>query len=260
MNKLLTSNFWRLRKNFIFWLSLVCALVGPLYTVLNNWYYKCLWDMSIQADAAFLLSGADYFFMVALAVVISLFWGTEFSDNTIRNKLIAGHTRVSLFLSNLITSIVVAVIMYLVSVAASCIGIPLLDKLELPIDKLILQMGCAVVSVSVIATFICTVTMVIGNRVVSAIVSMLSVIGMQLIPPVLWANVDYYTENGLLHTYQAKIDVFMYDWLPTCQIYRLTSEITDIPKNIYLFPMYSAILILVIGTIGVIIFRKKNLK
>lgn len=260
MNKLLTSNFWRLRKNFIFWLSLVCALVGPLYTVLNNWYYKCLWDMSIQADAAFLLSGADYFFMVALAVVISLFLGTEFSDNTIRNKLIAGHTRVSLFLSNLITSIVVAVIMYLVSVAASCIGIPLLDKLELPIDKLILQMGCAVVSVSVIATFICTVTMVIGNRVVSAIVSMLSVIGMQLIPPVLWANVDYYTENGLLHTYQAKIDVFMYDWLPTCQIYRLTSEITDIPKNIYLFPMYSAILILVIGTIGVIIFRKKNLK
>ena len=260
MNKLLTSNFWRLRKNFIFWLSLVCALVGPLYTVLNNWYYKCLWDMSIQADAAFLLSGADYFFMVALAVVISLFLGTEFSDNTIRNKLIAGHTRVSLFLSNLLTSIVVAVIMYLVSVAASCIGIPLLDKLELPIDKLILQMGCAVVSVSVIATFICTVTMVIGNRVVSAIVSMLSVIGMQLIPPVLWANVDYYTENGLLHTYQAKIDVFMYDWLPTCQIYRLTSEITDIPKNIYLFPMYSAILILVIGTIGVIIFRKKNLK
>lgn len=260
MNRLLTGNLIRLRKNIVFWLSLVCAMIGPLYTVLNNWYYKNLWDMGIQADAAFLLSGADYFFMVALAVVISLFVGTEFSDNTIRNKLIAGHTKVSLFLSNLITCIVVGVIMYLVSVAASCIGIPLLDKLELPIDKLFLQMACAVVSISVIAAFICTITMVIGNRVISAIVSMLSVIGIQLIPPVLWANVDYYTENGLLDTFQAKIDVFMYDWLPTCQIYRLTSEITDIPKNIYLFPMYSAILILVIGTIGAIIFRKKNLK
>ena len=101
MNRLLTGNLIRLRKNIIFWLSLVCAMVGPLYTVLNNWYYKNLWDMSMGADTAFLLSGADYFFVIALAVVISLFVGTEFSDNTIRNKLIAGHTRVSVFLSNL---------------------------------------------------------------------------------------------------------------------------------------------------------------
>ena len=179
---------------------------------------------------------------------------------TIRNKLIAGHTRVSVFLSNLMSSIIVAVSMYLVSVVVSCIGILLLDKMELPIDKLLLQMACAVVSVSVIAVFICTVTMVIGNRVVSAIVSMLSVIGMQLIPPVLWANVDYYTEYGLLETARAKIDVFLYNWLPTCQIYRFTSEITDIPKNIQWFPLYSAILILAIGTIGIIIFKKKNLK
>lgn len=260
MNRLLTGNLIRLQKNIVFWISLVCAMVGPLYTVLNNWYYKNIWDMSIHADTTFLLSGADYFFMVALAVAISLFVGTEFSDNTIRNKLIAGHTRTSVFLSNLIASIIVAIIMYLVSVAASCAGIPLLDKLELPIDKLILQLGCAVVSVSVVAAFICTVTMVIGNRVISAIVSMLSVIGMQLIPPILWANVDYYTENGLLNTLQAKIDVFMYDWLPTCQIYQLTSIVEDIPKNIYLFPVYSAILILVVGTIGIIIFRNKNLK
>jgi len=260
MNGLLTGNLIRLRKNIVFWISLVCAMIGPLYTVLNNWYYKNLWDMSIHADTAFLLSSADYFFMVALAVAISLFVGTEFSDNTIRNKLIAGHTRTSVFLSNLIASIIVAVIMYLVSVAASCAGILLLDKLELPIDKLILQMGCAVVSVSVVATFICTITMIIGNRVISAIVSMLSVIGMQLIPPVLWANVDYYTEYGLLETSRAKIDVFLYDWLPTCQIYRFTSEITDIPKNIQWFPVYSAILILAIGAIGIIIFKKKNLK
>ena len=260
MNRLLTGNLIRLRKNIVFWIAVVCAMVGPLYTVLNNWYYKNLWDMCIQADTAFLLSGADYFFAIALAVSISLFVGTEFSDNTIRNKLIAGHTRVSVFLSNSTASIIVAVSMYLVSVAVSCIGILLLDKMELPIDKLLLQMACAVVSVSVIAVFICTVTMVIGNRVVSAIVSMLSVIGMQLIPPVLWANVDYYTEYGLLETSRAKIDVFLYDWLPTCQIYRFTSEITDIPKNIQWFPVYSAILILAIGAIGIIIFKKKNLK
>lgn len=260
MNRLLTGNLIRLRKNIVFWLSLVCALIGPLYTILNNWYYKNIWDMCIHADTAFLLTGADYFFMIALAVVISLFVGTEFSDNTIRNKLIAGHTRIFVLLSNVIASIVIAVAMYLASVAATCIGIPLFDKFELPIDKLIMQMACAVVSVSVLAVFICTVTMVIGNRVVSVIVSMLSVIGMQLIPPALWANVGYYTENGLLDTFRARIDVLLYDWLPTCQMYRLNSIVEDIPKNIHLFPVYSAISILVIGTIGIILFKKKNLK
>ena len=260
MNRLLTGNLIRLRKNIVFWLSLVCAMIGPLYTILNNWYYKNLWDMHIYADTAFLMSGSDYTFLIALAVVISLFVGTEFSDNAIRNKLIAGHTRVSVLLSNLIASIVVAVVMYLISGIVSCIGIPLFADFLLPADKLIMQLACAAVSVSVIAVFICTVTMVIGNRVVSVIVSMLSVVGMQLIPPVLWANVDYYTEKGLLDTFQAKFNVFMYDWLPTCQMYRLNSIVEDIPKNIHLFPVYSAILILVIGTMGIIFFKKKNLK
>lgn len=260
MNRLLTGNLIRLRKNIIFWLSLVCAMVGPLYTVLNNWYYKNLWDMSMGADTAFLLIGQDYFFIVALAVVISLFVGTEFSDNTIRNKLIAGHSRVSVFFSNLTTSIVVAVAMYLASTAVSCIGIPLLDAFELPIDKLVMQLACAVVSILVIAVFICTVTMAIGNRVVSIIVSMLSVIGLQLIPSLLWSNIYFYTENRSLDTFRAKVDVLLYDIIPTCQMHQLKSDINEIPKNLELFPVYSALLILVIGTIGIIIFRKKNLK
>ncbi len=260
MNRLLTGNLIRLRKNIIFWLSLVCAMVGPLYTVLNNWYYKNLWDMSMGTDTAFLLIGQDYFFVIALAVIISLFVGTEFSDNTIRNKLIAGHSRVSVFLSNLMTSIVVAAAMYLASVAVSCIGMALLDKFELPIEKLIMQMVCAVVSVSVIAVFICSITMAIGNRVISVIVSMLSVIGLQMIPPVLWSNIYFYTENHSLDTFQAKFDMLLNDIIPTCQMYQLKSDINEIPKNLELFPVYSALLILVIGTIGIIIFRKKNLK
>ena len=260
MNRLLTGNLLRLRKNLLFWLSLLCAIVGPMYTVLNNWYYKNLWDTTMCEDSAFLLIGGDYFFVIALAVIISLFVGTEFSDNTIRNKLVAGHSRTSVFLSNLVTSVIVAVAMYFVSSAISSIGIPLLDGFELPLDKLIMQMAFAVLSVSVIAVFTCAVTMVIGNRVISIIVSMLSVIGMQMIPPVLWANIDFYTENGLLDTFRAKVDVLLYDLLPVCQLYRYNSVIEDIPKNIYLFPVYSVLLIMIISTIGIIIFRKKNLK
>lgn len=260
MNRLLAGNLTRLRKNIVFWLALVSAAIGPICRIVNNYYYGTKLNGYSSADWGFLLVGCDYFFTIALSVVVSLFIGTDFSDNTIRNKLITGQSRVSIFVANSITSIIVAVCMYMAGVVVACVGIPLLEKFELPIGKLLVQMASAVVAVSVIAIFVCTVTMVIGNRVISIIASMSSVIGLQVVASLLWANVNYYTDFGLLDSLQAKIDVFLFDWLPTCQIYRLTSIVEDIPKNIYLFPVYSVILILAVGTIGIIIFRKKNLR
>lgn len=260
MNRLLTGNLVRLRENIVFWISLVCAVIHPIDTIINNYYYGEQLGRSLYADTGFLLIGCDLFFVGALSVVISLFIGTDFSDNTIRNKLITGQSKTVVFIANLITSVVISVCMYLIGAVVACIGIPLLGGIELPIGKLIMQMACAIVAVSVIAVFVCTVTMVIGNRVISTIVSMLAVIGLQLTASTLWSNILFYEECGLTNTFRARLDMFLYDWLPTCQIYQLTSEVTDIPQNIYLFPVYSAILILVVGTIGIIIFRNKNLK
>lgn len=260
MNRLLASNLSRLRKNMLFWLSLVCAMVGPIYTVINNWFYKTHWDTPLYADGPFVMIGGDYFFVIALSVAISLFIGTEYSDKTIRNKLIAGHSRLSIYLANLITSIIVAVTMYLTSAIIACAGVPLLGGFELPLEKLIIQMGFAVVSVSAIATIICTASVLIGNRVIGAIASLLVAIGLQSLPPALWSDIWFLTEKGMLDSFRAKLDLLLYDLLPTCQLYQYTSSLENIPKNIYLFPVYSVILIAVIGTIGAICFRKKNLK
>lgn len=260
MNRLLASNLSRLRKNMLFWLSLVCAMVGPIYTVINNWYYKTHWDTPLYADGPFVMIGNDYFFVIALSVAISLFIGTEYSDKTIRNKLIAGHSRLSIYLANLITSIIVAVAMYLTSAIIACVGVPLLGGFELPLEKLIMQMGFAVVSVSAIAAVICTASVLIGNRVIGAIASLLVAIGLQSLPLALWSDIWFLTEKGMLDNFRAKLDLLLYDLLPTCQLYQYTSSLEDIPKNIYLFPVYSVILIAVLGTIGAICFKNKNLK
>lgn len=260
MNRLLISNLSRLRKNIIFWLSLICAMVGPIHTVINNWYYKTQWDTPLYADNALVMIGGDYFYVIALAIVISLFIGTEYSDKTIRNKLIAGHSRLSIFLANLSTSVIIAVAMYLMAAISACSGIPLLDGFELPSDKLIMQMGFAIISVSVIAVLICTVTMIIGNRVIGTIASLFVAIGLQSLPPALWSDIWFLTEMGMLDSFRAKLDLLLYGLLPTCQIYQYTSYLEDIPKNIHLFPVYSVILIVVLGTVGAICFIKKNLK
>ena len=260
MNRLLTGNLIRLRKTIVFWLSIVCAAIGPICRIIKHYYYGTQMDKYLYADSGFLLIGCDFFFDIAISVAISLFIGTDFSDNTIRNKLITGQSKTSVFIANLITSIVIAVGMYFTGVVVVCIGIPLLGGIKLPIGKLIMQMACAVVAVSVIAVFVCTVTMVIGNRAISIIVSMVSVIGLQFTASISWSNLLFYEEHGLTDTFLAKLDMSLYDWLPTCQIYQLTNIVEDIPKNIYLFPVYSTILILVVGTTGIIIFKKKNLK
>ena len=85
-------------------------------------------------------------------------------------------------------------------------------------------------------------------------------IGLQFTASISWSNLLFYEEHGLTDTFLAKLDMSLYDWLPTCQRYQLTNIVEDIPKNIYLFPVYSTILILVVGTTGIIIFKKKNLK
>ena len=260
MNRLFTGNLIRLRKNIMFWLALGCAAIGPISRLINNCYYKTEMDVPFYADSGFLLIGCDYFFVIALSVAVALFIGTDFSDNTIRNKVITGQSRLSIFAANSITSIIIAVCMYLAGAVAACVGIPLLDGFELPIDKLVIQMASAVAAVSAIAVFVCTVIMMIGNRVIGVIASMLFVIGLQMSASTLWSRLYFFEESRVTDTVRAKLDMFLYDWLPTCQIYRLTSKVTDIPENIYLFPVYSAILILVVGTIGMLVFKKKNLK
>lgn len=107
MRNLLSANFLRLRKSVLFWgLLAVMFAFGAFFTLQHlNHYLK--WDakfyLTIDLFTYALLLG------FGMAVFIPLFFGAEHSDGTFRNKLMAGHTRLSIYLSHLITSIAVAI-------------------------------------------------------------------------------------------------------------------------------------------------------
>ncbi len=85
-------------------------------------------------------SGADYltfesvFFITTplmpflAAAFISLFVGQDYSDGTIRNKLIIGHSRVSLYFTNLISVTTVMAIIYFIHTVVTYIGAHLVYK------------------------------------------------------------------------------------------------------------------------------------
>lgn len=103
MNRLLSAGYVRLGKSASFWVVTLAVFLSSFIGILN-----CARSARIMASEGFVVSLERYYFNQApfiglfIPVFISLFLGTEYSDGTLRNKLIVGHTRLHIFLSNFI--------------------------------------------------------------------------------------------------------------------------------------------------------------
>lgn len=261
MNKLLRSNFTRLRKQPVLWLALIAATVTPLYAVFNNYYYGKLWGYHFPPDSALMMAAGGYIFPLALAVFVALFVGTEYQDKTVRNKLIVGHSRTALYLSNLVVCVAAALAMYAAGVAAAmAAGIPLLGSYETTAKILLPQIGCTLLSVAALAAVDTMLAMVIPNLVAGGIVMLLVSAGLGYLPQVLWDRVCIPIEEPHTAGTVYGIYKFLYDLLPTCQLYRYSAYADEVPENLWVFPIYSVLITAVTTVIGALCFQKKNLK
>lgn len=101
MNKLLWANWARLRHYKAFWLALAGVF---LCSLLSIWSGSRAAEQLAQSGFARTLD--SYYFALATflgelyAVFFSLFLSAEFSDGTVRNKLVVGHTRVHIYLAD----------------------------------------------------------------------------------------------------------------------------------------------------------------
>ena len=110
MSKLLRANFSRLVRSKIFWLcAVVMLLVSAGCVILFSLdAYSPSEEVGFYIDFfAFTLAPYTALFSAAFTV---LFLGTEYSNRTIINKLIIGHTRAHIYLADLITCLVGSVI------------------------------------------------------------------------------------------------------------------------------------------------------
>lgn len=104
MCKLISATFLRLKKSALFYVFILGLIVSG-----------CCMGLSVSTENAEVpLDGILFQFLpligVILAIFISLFIGTEYSDGTIRNKLVVGHSRSAVYFSNLIVCSCVAII------------------------------------------------------------------------------------------------------------------------------------------------------
>ncbi len=253
MYKLLDANFTRLKKNSVFWILIIATIlisIGALIGQYRGLLLSKKYDVPMKTTEELMLSFLAIigFF---IATFTSIFVGAEYSNGTIRNKIVVGNSRIKIFLSNLITSIVVGLIiefMYLILIAI--IAIPLFQKIQLSASSLFfIIIDIIMIIVAYSSLFNCIAMLcsdVIISTIFSIILTLVLLISLQIIS---------FKSNTILNIIPTRQAILMPYLLKNINV-----ENNDIDINIEKLSLYSAVFVLLVNSIGIYYFNKKNLK
>ena len=281
MRNLTAANVRRLLKTVYFRISAALMAVIGLFEIIM--VYR---DYRVENGDPYFdgpLASVAPLTAFAIAVIVSLYVGSEYSDGTMRNKVIAGHSRGTVYLSFLVTSIIGGWILAAVWSVAYLVPGAILMKGENPpimYGILYLVMLLLLCVFSAIFTF---VSILFDNKAGAAVVCM--VLALLLIfqgiairtildepefyapisPGVMVADYDEipyagepepnpnYLPEG---SFGRKICTFLDDFTPGGQAIQLTDKIEDASK----ICAYDLSWIVILSGAGIILFRRKDLK
>lgn len=284
MSKLLRADFARLWKSRIFWIGIaytfvigVLASTTPYRESLEIENYHPHFDNTLFTNCMFM--------PIVSAVFVGLFVGTDYSNGTIRNKLVVGHTRIAVYFSNLIVCVTAIIIMHLTNIlTVTIIGAPLVGNREMPVDYLITLGLISIVTVIALSTVFLVMSMLINSKanasvgaIILSIIFLIAAmaIGSRLKEPEYHDTyyIMYTDESGETHEesggkeknpyyltgMKREVFTFLYDFLPGCQMLQIAQQELDEPEENPLLPIYSLSIAVVTTACGVFFFRRKNL-
>ena len=275
MSKLLSANFLRLRRSRLFWAGMILMFVFGLLPVLSLYNMHVRYGYDTVLDSTLF----SYAILIGLvtAIFTSLFVGTDYSDGTIRNKLIVGHTRIAIYLANLVTTGVAALLFCLSCLVSTlALGLPLLGAPVAGLQTLcLLLFGSLLLAVAFAAIFT-MVGMVCSNKAAVAVIClvalMLLMIGSSWVVAML-AEPEFY-ENYTLTDGEMEVienvrnpryptgvwrDVleFLNDFLPTGQSMQYGQMQVAHP---WLLALWSFLIALGATLAGALVFRRKDIQ
>lgn len=276
MRKLLRADFSRLFRDKVFLISCTFMfLTGAGLPLIH--YFNNLKNSEVRTvDSTCFV----YAFLVPilLSIVTALFVGTEYSDGTMRNKLIVGHKRHCIYLTNLIVCTVAGVILCLsYLVPHTCFGLILLGKFETVMVKLFIYIGLSFVLTTAFAALFVLISMLCHNKPYSTAGCILLVFALlfagirttlALSEPEYYFGYSY-TENGISATDEPKrnpnyldgtkrqIYEFLNDFIPGGQAIKLSNINAKKPA---ILALYDGIILIIATGFGIIFFSRKDLK
>lgn len=276
MNKLLSAGFARLWKSMVFRLEIIVMLLFFTAVMISN--YQSLRDYGIDYTLDDLFPGSFMIIGFFTATFAAMFLGTEYSDGTIRNKLVMGHNRVTIYLSNLVVCFVSAILVCLSSMVLICVmGIPMFGLLAKPLVNTLAIIAAGLFITAAYSAIFTLIAMLISNKPITVIACVFTCLAMyfgsmtismkleepEIYPGYAWiengepvSSLPHQNPNYLRGTKRAVYE-FIRDFLPAGQGFQLARE-NAVPKAC--FPLYSFFITVSTTTGGILLFCRKDLK
>ena len=279
MCNLLMTNLKRLVKTRAFQIAAAVVAVIGLFEI-----FMMYRDSIIEMDTPYLDGGLFSFAALgvfALAAVVPLFVGSEYSDGTIRNKLVVGHLRGAVYLSMLFTSLFAGTLLILVWTAAYLIpGVILMEHAN-PLWVYLCLYLAMFLELAVFSAIFTLLTMTLGNKAGSAVVCILCalllvmqgiIVKSMLEEPEFYRPEIIVSDSGEV-SYSGEMEPnpnyipegspkrafynFLMDFTPGGQALQISAQAID---NLSKMCFYDIGWLVVLTVAGVLVFRRKDLK
>lgn len=253
MSKLLITNFMRLWKDKIFWVCIAVMGGKALYSTIGILYGVA--KRGNEATLGNVFFGYATYILVLGAIFCSLFIGTEYSDGTIRNKLIMGYSRQKIYCANLIVCIIANLIMCLTHIVASLVGLSL--GFYTSITETLVGVACSFMIVCSISSLFTMISMLSKRKTVAAVICIVLTFLLLLYAYEVRNEVWLARTNGE----QNVVYEFLYAFLPGCQCLQLKLDPETVFETSPIIVAICACALFVLTTgIGLFLFKKKDLE
>lgn len=274
MNKLLSAGFARLKKSKYFWIGFFCMFALGAFLILNSYDDTKRYGYTYTIDELFFYY--TMFIGIASSAFCSLFLGTEYSDGTIRNKLIIGHTRITIYLSNFIVCFIAGVLMVLAFILpVLIIGISCFGFFHTPIQNIIFTFFASLLMLMALTALFTMICMLIQNKAAAAVIAVLGMFALLFAATFLMSSLDapptvpeYYLDDAgwqegpeipnphYITGTKRVIYEKLLDILPTGQ----AMQFIGLQSIRWQLPLYSFLIFTALTIIGILAFQRKDIK
>ena len=278
MTNLLSADWMRARKTRLFWVLLAAAAVmtfPPFRAELSEAGRICDPAEGWVIDGA--LFQAVMVHAMTLTAFIPLFLGADYHDGTIRNKLIAGHSRGRIYLSGLCTCMLIVLCLAAAAAAANTLqALATHGVIGMDAAHFALHVLASVCCVMAFASLYVMLSMLISGRAYALLACICAFAAMMFVTAGLervlsqaeiaryvvdfvngepvWSE-PYLNPAYVGGTKRAVLE-WVYDFLPTGQGSQLSNMEAD---RVVRFPAHSLLFILLTSGVGLLSFRKKDI-
>lgn len=269
MRNLLHAELSRMFQSKAFLFALLAELAYAALIILVCWdHYAAgtyLYTMESVLSAGFSLMGYLPIPALIAAPLLSLHLGTEYSERTLRNKLIVGHTRTEIYLAELLCCMIVVSlmdIMYLVVAGVFCVY-PVIGMagtlFRVPVGQMLIWVIVGLLARAAWAAVVKLTATVLGSKAAASIAALLLVAAAAGFCAHGFHELEYLVRNTAAVNREGRMAFWRLalDLLPTGQYIQVSR--LDTP-NLWRMPLLSLSVIGLSTGAGMLLFRRKDLK